>query len=108
MACGLMLNTNRKSKFQSAYGRFFPLGSAVDVRRADGAPFARFRLPKAKPDVGALVASAAAGVLREPAAMAASGESIPASALVAATPALALLLLWSALLLIVLIGWYKR
>ena len=39
--------------------------------------------------------------------MAASGESIPASALVAATPALALLLLWSALLLIVLIGWYK-
>ena len=58
-------------------------------------------------DVGALVASAAAGVLREPAAMAASGESIPASALVAATPALALLLLWSALLLIVLIGWYK-
>ena len=53
------------------------------------------------------MASAAAGVLREPAAMAASGESIPASALVAATPALALLLLWSALLLIVLIGWYK-
>ena len=48
------------------------------------------------------------GVLREPAAMAASGESIPASALVAATPALALLLLWSALLLIALTGWYKR
>ena len=58
-------------------------------------------------DVGALGASVAAGVLREPAAMAASGESMPASALVAATPALALLLLWSALLLIVLIGWYK-
>ena len=35
--------------------------------------------------------------------MAASGESIPASALVAATPALASLLLWSVLLLIVLI-----
>ena len=49
----------------------------------------------------------AAGVLKVAAAMAAAGESIPASALVAATPALALLLLWSALLLIVLIGWYK-
>lgn len=58
-------------------------------------------------DVGALAASTAAGVSSKLPAMAASGESSPASALVAATPALALLLLWSALLLIVLIGWYK-